>query len=185
MASADEIETVWSLYVQYFENAGDDHEDAEVVIPAAVQGAEAFRDLRDLGVGRFARKSPIELETLLGWPGSRPPIFAEYRSRTGRNEWDESKAFSMSDPDVEPLKLLWHQMCGVTAIVEKIWTKDEASVPGILLADAVGLGKTAQIMAVIAMIIQVWMAEKQGKEGRQEIRPPVIGELKLMYMSLD
>jgi hypothetical protein len=73
-------------------------------------------------------------------------------------------------------------MCGVTAIIDKIWTKDKASVPGILLADAVGLGKTAQIMAVIAMIIQIWMAEKRGMEGSQEVRPPLIGKLKLMYV---
>jgi hypothetical protein len=165
------------MYIQYFENASDDIEDSEVVIPSAIQVAAGLDDFGDLGVGKFSRKSPKELEALLGWPRSRPPIFAEYRSRTGRNEWNDNKKFSDSDPDIEPLALLWHQMCGVTAIVDKIWTRDEEKVPGIFLADAVGLGKTAQVMAVIAMIIQVWMAEKLGREGKPEVRPPVIGKL--------
>jgi hypothetical protein len=119
--------------------------------------------------------TPAELDALLAWPDSRPPIFAEHRSLTGNSEWHEDSKVSESAGEKQPLKLLWHQMCGVAAIVDKLWTSEEGKIPGILLADAVGIGKTAQIMAVIAINIQIWMAEQRGKEGKTERRPQIIG----------
>jgi hypothetical protein len=166
------------MYVQYFDHIGENHEDDCIVVPPLAQeGIDAWNEFKHLGVGRFARMSTQELGHVLGWPQLRPPIFAELRSCAGRNDWREGGQLKQGDPDVEPMELLWHQLCGVAAIVDKIWTENEEhNVPGILLADAVGLGKTVQIMATIAVLIQVWMAERQGLNGKQEIRPQLIGE---------
>lgn len=49
--------------------------------------------------------------------------------------------------------------------------KAEDDVPGMVLADAVGIGKTAQVMGLIALTQQVYMAEQEAKT-----RPPLIGE---------
>ena len=186
LATEDEIESIWAIYVQYFEDSSDNAETVAITVPTEVQaGIEAWFTLQDLGVEKFAKNTLAELETLLAWPGSQPPIFAEYRSQAGRNEWNSNETFSKENLDTQPLALLWHQMCGVAAMVDKLWSADEGKLPGILLADAVGIGKTAQIMAVIAMSIQIWIAEQQGREGKSEVRPPILGKLEIGSLTVE
>jgi hypothetical protein len=169
------------MYVQYFETAD---EDCDAIFDFTNNSEIcAWDGVTDLGVGEFLSRSTNELEALMCWPSSRPPLFANLRSKTGRSEWAEKQHFSADDVDLEPLSLLWHQMCGVAAIISKVWTEEPGAVPGVLLADAVGLGKTAQIIAVIAMIIQVWAAEVQQAEGKTAVRPPILGKRQIAVLS--
>lgn len=58
---------------------------------------------------------------------------------------------------MQPLSLLWHQHVSIASIIEKIWQTDNInSVPGVLLADEVGVGKTAQVIGTIAFMINVY-----------------------------
>ncbi|KAG2034285.1 hypothetical protein BDR03DRAFT_1013621 [Suillus americanus] len=79
--------------------------------------------------------------------------------------------FVQDNKDMEPLALLWHQRVGIAAIVDKIWsaTKTDERVPGILIADEVGIGKTALTMGFIAFIIDAfWVQEVKAGRGRLE-----------------
>jgi hypothetical protein len=68
------------------------------------------------------------------------------------------------------IELLWHQLCGVSEIVNRIWTAEQTpDVHGVLLADDVGVGKTAQVMASIAFIQLVFQSE-----AHKHLRPPII-----------
>lgn len=63
---------------------------------------------------------------------------------------------------MQPLSLLWHQRVGVAALADKMWLKKEnlGGVPGVLVADEVGVGKTALMMGAIAMIIDAYWAQE-------------------------
>lgn len=122
-------------------------------------------------------KTTEELSNLLGFLDARPVNWNSYRAADNLvSPWDEASeevraSFKNGGPGMVPLKLLWHQLCGVAAIIDRIWTAEETpNVHGILLADDVGVGKTAQVMACIAFIQFVFQLEV-----RQQARPPIIG----------
>lgn len=85
----------------------------------------------------------------------------------------------MGGPGFQEQRLLWHQLAGTTAMVGKMWTSEKAPercVPGTLLADGVGVGKTAQVMAVIAFTQAVYLIERAVAKGSTTLkRPPIIG----------
>jgi hypothetical protein len=154
-------------------------------LPAAggdATGLEEWENGDDLGTGEFATKSEGELMTLLAWPQGRPPIFAKYQSIHGWTEWDDDYVQEFEEDnalinlEMKLLKLLWHQLVGVSSILSKLWTAYNGHVPGMLLADTVGLGKTTQIMGTIAGIIQVWKGE--------QIQPPARPQLLREYLLL-
>ena len=53
---------------------------------------------------------------------------------------------------LEPLRLLWHQMCGIVTIADDIFQKRGSKVANKLLVDDVGIGKLAQVMGLIAFL---------------------------------
>ena len=123
-------------------------------------------------------KTPDELSNLLGFFDARPINWNGYRTADNLvSPWDIAEdareKFNTGGPDMIALRLLWHQLCGVAAIVNRVWTAEETpDVHGILLADDVGVGKTAQVMASIAFIQLVFQLEKQ-----KQPRPPIISTL--------
>jgi hypothetical protein len=78
-----------------------------------------------------------------------------------------AKEFVPENTDMRELKLLWHQEVGVAAIAAKLWTKEitEEGVPGVLIADEVGVGKTALTMGLMAFIIDAYWVQ-EAKAGR-------------------
>ncbi|KAF9488134.1 hypothetical protein BDN71DRAFT_1436352 [Pleurotus eryngii] len=87
------------------------------------------------------------------------------------------QGFQVGGPGFEEQWLLWHQLAGTGAIVSKMWTPEmtDTSPPRTLLADGVGVGQTAQVMAAIAFIQQVYLIERQIKKGNTTVRrPPII-----------
>lgn len=63
---------------------------------------------------------------------------------------------------MKPLHLLWHQLVGIASIIDKIFTAElvEVGVPGVLIADAVRVGKTALTMGMIAFIIDAFYVQE-------------------------
>jgi hypothetical protein len=174
LVAAGDVEEIWALYVQLFETepgsleAPQDEEDIENSGRAAW-----LADSEDLGVDGWREMDNDKLNHLLQFPGGKPALFAEYRSKTGLCAWDEASAskFVEDNEDMEPLALLWHQRVGVAAMVDKIWSakKSDDEVPGILIADEVGVGKTALTMGFIAFLIDAfWVQEVKAGRGRPE-----------------
>ncbi|KAF8668495.1 hypothetical protein AX14_006173 [Amanita brunnescens Koide BX004] len=122
----------------------------------------------DMGVEEMKMKSTDELCSLLGFKDGRPFTWNKYRSLGNiRSAWDTSleselAMFIDGGEDMELLTLLWHQLVGVAAMASKVWLKDESKKTfGILLADDVGVGKTAQVMAFIAFLQLVYESQVQ------------------------
>lgn len=75
------------------------------------------------------------------------------------------------------LDLLWHQQVGISSMVDKRFTKVKTlNAPGIILADAVGVGKTAQMLGMVAFLQQTYVVENPVNSAKPEPRPPIIGE---------
>jgi len=176
------LQTV-SLYTNYFEREGGE---------LSLDNGEALgtwdqlvEDLGDMGVDVMKGKSIDELSNLLGFIGARPVNWNNFRGTDNLvSAWetniakDVQERFQSGGQDMVALRLLWHQLCGVAAIVDKVWTEEKRpDVHGVLLADDVGVGKTAQVMASIAFLQLVYRLEEKGLP-----RPPIISTaFKLAY----
>lgn len=138
------------------------HEE-ELVFPIELEAG-------DLGVAKWAQWSLEDLLTHLGFLGGRPVLFAGWRSQRGDQKYLEE----IEEGDRAPVALMWHQAVGVATMSEGYWTEKpvKGGIPGMLLADNVGLGKTVEIMALIAMIIQTRSAEQQ----QRGVRANILGE---------
>ncbi|KAG2116291.1 hypothetical protein DEU56DRAFT_919270 [Suillus clintonianus] len=174
LVAAGDVEEIWALYVQMFETepgqleAPQDEEDIED------SGKAAWNDAsEDLGVDGWREMDNDKLNHLLQFPGGKPVLFAEFHSKTGLCAWDAASTskFVEGNEDMEPLALLWHQRVGVAAMVDKIWSasKSDEEVPGMLIADEVGVGKTALTMGFIAFVIDAfWIQEVAAGRGRPD-----------------
>ncbi|KAF4568554.1 hypothetical protein EYR40_010036 [Pleurotus pulmonarius] len=139
----------------------------------------------DIAVKVMSKKTTDELCTLLSFHGSRPGQWNTFLCNDGATAWH--LRLTPSNPVVtrckpsntiinitldmfqnrgygfKPMSLLWHQLVGIAAIVAQMWYGQRvtsAQMSGILLADGVGVGKTAQVITTIAFIQQVKLIEQ-------------------------
>ena len=137
-------------------------------------------DTDDMGVSAFKDKTYEELSTLLGFPEGRPPLFSKFRSKDSTiNSWDdpdESPRWTQGGEGLQPLALQWHQLCGVAAMVDKMFVQKQGLGTNVCLGDDVGLGKSAQIMGYIAFLIIVWFAQ----QNPALVQPPILGAFTLL-----
>ncbi|KAK0439091.1 P-loop containing nucleoside triphosphate hydrolase protein [Desarmillaria tabescens] len=171
-ASEKEIESLQTEYTSRLESIEDlrqneegERNDIDVNpgLPAhpALIGFDQWMACGDLGVEAWAKTSYEQLREMLRWPQGRPEEFNQFLNSSLVDYWDdENKEYlkkipSEGDADNKVITLMWHQLVGITALVNMFWTAEEIpeGVPGALLADEVGLGKTAQMMGIIAFII--------------------------------
>ncbi|KAG1905166.1 P-loop containing nucleoside triphosphate hydrolase protein [Suillus fuscotomentosus] len=169
LSAAGDVDLIWPAYVQLYRTAPTEPDAPAVDLDGEDRDA-MWEGSNDLGVDNFRSLDDTALNRLLNFPDGRPALFARFRSLSRKSAWDDGaeKEFVDGNPDMQPLSLLWHQRVGIASIVEKIWQKDQTNaVPGILLADEVGVGKTAQVMGSIAfMIDQYWAHEIRQRKGR-------------------
>ncbi|KAH0826063.1 hypothetical protein J3R83DRAFT_5787 [Lanmaoa asiatica] len=163
-AAAGDIEEIWATYVQLFGLKPASDVLLQSVLNSEAGAHEAWQDLADLGVAKFAQHSEEALSSLLNFQNGCPTLFAKLQSTSGLCAWntDDANQFVPGNPDMKPLRLLWHQLVGVASIIDKVFSAEpvEAGLPGILIADAVGVGKTALTMGVIAFIIDAFYAQE-------------------------
>jgi hypothetical protein len=132
------------------------------------------KDGADMGVTKFRLVDNESLKCMLDFAEGCPILFAKYRhTDTMTTAWDNLDDMMWEDGDTElrPLRLLWHQLCGVASLVDGIFQMAGNRVDNRLLADDVGIGKSAQVMGMIAFLILVWFVEKKGTP-----RPPIIAD---------
>ncbi|KDQ27172.1 hypothetical protein PLEOSDRAFT_168604 [Pleurotus ostreatus PC15] len=99
---------------------------------------------------------------------------------TGQSTTALRAGFQNGGPGFQEQRLLWHQLAGTCGIVHGMWTSERGErLPGTLLADGVGVGKTAQVMASIVFIQQVYLIKTTIKEGNTVLKcPPIISQSK-------
>ncbi|KAF9520456.1 hypothetical protein BS47DRAFT_1357316 [Hydnum rufescens UP504] len=161
-------------------------EDLNLPAPADPRILDVLRGTmggQDLGVSAFSDRTSEGLRTLLGWPQDQDsPFLLPFRHVDGQTEFNKGQEalFQHLDPStLDPpypftsQRLQWHQLLGIVSAVCQVFSSsDQASERGILLADEVGLGKTAQGLGLIAFLTQMVVhlsADRPFLRGKQEI----------------
>jgi len=167
----NDIQRTLELLVDHFRSA------EQLELPPAPIGNE-FWDIfcstgNDLGVAKFNEKSTEALEHLLDFENSLPLLFAK---RHYRGDDDEGTKCALG----------WHQLVCTAALADhtfgqKIRNDPAKSVTNMLLADDVGVGKTAEVMAYLAFLMAAWTSEEKRDivEGRG--RPPIIASGRALH----
>ena len=172
LASEEAVQEIISVYHEHFQNASNALDDSPVIdinpviqdpFGPAVEGA-------DPGAEVEAKMSHAELAKSLGFVQGLPLLFNDIRHRDGLNMWNSPSAFLVDDMDRLPsevslLKLNWHQLAGVHAIIRACFTAeaDRDHCTGMIVADEVGLGKTYQAATVIAFLSEATIRQKKLK----------------------
>jgi hypothetical protein len=166
LASEAEMTAAYHHYVELHFREGDDAaaglldylDGSNAMDETADTGVPHASDTEDLGVAKFAQCSVEELVHLLGLSVPRYP-YGEPGS-TG----DDGK------PKKPMMTPKWHQLVGTAAMIEGMFTNAVGQPPRpTLLCDDVGLGKTAQIIGTISMLVH--LIELQTK---QKPMPPLL-----------
>ena len=148
----------------------------EVIVEEADDNFQLFLDgFGDLGVAQYAYMQEDEMYERLGLSvitqneeGQRFPFFNMLRSTLGELPEDiedfydlkPTETKKMEELGLEHLKLRWHQLVGVCAIVDRC-----ADGKNVILADTVGLGKTCICFLAMAYVRYLRVFE--------ELAPPI------------
>jgi TATA-binding protein-associated factor len=160
LATEEDVSDVVNLYHEYFDQ--DEVDEEEPPISDALPEKQKLNDCGgNFGMEEEAKMTPASLAISLGYRTGIPPSFNTVRDRSGLSPWDNPDSFSHMNIDVLPdnltkLRLHWHQLAGNHSVLRSVLSQvpDTSRVLGILIADEVGLGKTAQAIAVMAFFMQ-------------------------------
>ncbi|KAK1233548.1 hypothetical protein PQX77_003294 [Marasmius sp. AFHP31] len=164
LASEDDLAELNAIYNEYFRRPVTDDDDPLPERP----NPELIASIKEKGLGVLgmedeAGMSPEQLSQALGLVDGLPFQWNAVRHRDGLTRWRNPKAF---DSDANPsLQLHWHQLAGAHSIFRNCFEKEGTgkSTRGMLIADEVGLGKTALCLLIIAIVNQVIHLRGMGK----------------------
>jgi hypothetical protein len=178
LATEDIIEHFRTSYLEMImkPEVAEVSEDLDFSAPADPQILDVLGGVmkgQDLGVSVFSDRTSEGLCTLLDWPQDQDsPFILPFRHADGHMEFDKGQEalFQHLDPFTLDLPhpfaaqcLKWHQLLGIVSAVHQVFSSsDQASECGILLADEIGLGKTAQGLGLIAFLTQMVVYERMG-----------------------
>ena len=113
------------------------------------------------GVEEYKDTPPEELWAMLGRPEASIPFFNPKQDPENRHDpWTPEGLEWLRNPsNGVPLALRWHQLVGVLKMVENAFSRKP-----VLLMDGVGLGKTIQVSAFIAVL--AWYREYFAVHGK-------------------
>jgi len=176
LATEEEVHDLFDLYAKLIADASEDLEASEPPLsPASTLGISFAEkvDGADPGVEVEMRMSPAELANELGFTDTDrlPFLFNRYRHVKGFSAWKNSSLFSedsRENPDIQPLRLHYHQLAGLHAIARKVFSKtvDADACTGVLLADEVGLGKTAVAISLICFLSHIAMLQSSDVDAQ-------------------
>ena len=172
LSSEEAVEDVIALYHERFNNPSNEPDDTPLIdrdpiikdpFGPPVEGADPGTEIE-------ASMTPAALSKNLGFVAGLPLLFNDIRHRDGLTMWSSEKSFVMEDRKHPPshilrLKLNWHQLAGVHAIVRACFTAepDRDHCTGMLIADEVGLGKTYLAATCIAFLSEAVIRQKNLK----------------------
>jgi hypothetical protein len=172
LATQVDVSDVLNLYQEFFSTNQDGEADSlvneaqlSINFATAVEGA-------DPGVEFESNLSPEKLGHSLGFIRELPLLFNPLRHKAGLSPWSHPAVFdTKSGSDLEPLKLYWHQLAGVHAVVRMNFSKEKSlsRCNGTLIADEVGLGKT-----FIATTVMVFLSDLFMRQSSNLPLPPII-----------
>lgn len=176
LATEADVGDIFSLYNEYFSPDSLDsmplemNENIGITFGEPIEGA-------DPGVEIEFGMAYEQLSKNLDFRKGLPFVFNTKRHTSGYTAWDPKFA-SLFDPklraeSMEDLRLHWHQLAGVHAIVRMIFTPEPepSHCTGVLLADEVGLGKTFQACTTIG-----FLGELAVRQLKKLTLPPIIGK---------
>lgn len=139
--------------------------------------AELNMELGDLGTEVESRFSAEQLAAGLCFPHHRPAVFNERKFLYSTLDlWSDESIQLLKDEAMqsEELKLEWVQLAGIAAMVRQTFSDriSEESPSGILIADTVGMGKSAMVMGFLSLLMQ--LVEGAGRDNSG--LPPIIGK---------
>ncbi|GLB33117.1 putative helicase [Lyophyllum shimeji] len=182
LASEEDVADIINLYTEFFESPGrTDCTALQEQVPTIGIELPTSDDGTDPGVEVECSLPPEVLARNLGFTNGLPLLFNSYRHRGGLSAWDAANthAFEPSkaanDPEMEPIALHSHQLCGVHSIVRMNFSPKPApdSPCGTLVTDDVGLGKTFQSAATVAFLTD--LHTRQTFPGaKSAMLPPII-----------
>lgn len=181
LASEENVLDVINLYNDFFNTpAPEDSVDLANQRPALPLQFGNQVDDATLGVEEESKLPPEVLAHNLGFPEGRPLLFNSHRHRGGLSAWDPANAplyerkNAEKNPEMEEIKLHWHQMAGVHSIARKLFSPTPTPNPrrGMLIADEVGLGKTYQAATLIALLSDR-VTREQLKDNPNIKLPPI------------
>jgi hypothetical protein len=173
IATQEEIEELLALYNSHFEAIKSAYD-----IDGAEEGGELAADeemneaLGDVGTEEETKKSAEDLAAVLGFPDLRPIEFNKVKFKYSTLDLWEPEHLQI-EGQKEDVALVWAQLAGVSAMVRKTFYEKvrETVAPGVLLADVMGMGKSALVMSYMAFVMQVYMAAQNEVQG-----PPILCE---------
>ncbi|KAH6905671.1 P-loop containing nucleoside triphosphate hydrolase protein [Coprinopsis sp. MPI-PUGE-AT-0042] len=155
-------------------------------------GLEVDDSSRDLGVTFESTKAYSELAKVLGLDeDGRLLIFNKVRHSGGLTPWTKTgnrafKEYANEDgpSQFKPLRLHWHQLSGMSAALRKLFREQAVKdpIPGVLIADQVGLGKTFLAIAILGLLIQLGTSKSL---SHKNLIPPIIQALPFLGPSSD
>jgi TATA-binding protein-associated factor len=184
LISEEELNACYQIYLQLVASMEEARSDPSLPSFAEVEdsaAAEAINDAlgaNDLGITVEARMTVEELMTSLGLSAASSVPFmhaaahkypvsvwaadltADSTSQMQR-EMDERAALQNLPDDWSDLSLKWHQLAGLHSLVRMLGQPGPRA--GVLVADDVGVGKTATAIALIALLTHYRVAETSGK----------------------
>ena len=144
-------------------------------VDETMEAIHAFEEDGDVGVKHFWPKSTQELWKMLDFPEGRPVLWNTYRRNdSARTAWDEGENEKTREEYItgsermrdEPIRLFAHQLHAVAATVDMMFSeKRKNDKGGMLIADGVGLGKSATLFAIIAFLGQVREWQRSQEES--------------------
>ncbi len=100
------------------------------------------------GVEEYQRTGLAEIINMLGLPDAKLPNFNHYEDPNGDvDPWSPAFADFVKGDQAYPMSPRWHQWVGALAMIKRIM----AGIP-VMLMDDVGIGKTIQVLMVIALM---------------------------------
>ncbi len=120
------------------------------------------------GTEHLAKKTVADLHGMLGLVEPVVPRFNVKDNTSSFDTWSEKGQEVLERPDTPALRMFWHQWAGLVKIVTNLM-----HYRNLLLMDGVGVGKTMQATAAIAMydFIRLQQTQKQ--------LPPALGKLSI------
>ena len=176
LATDDDILDLQKLYSEYFDTQPESEPVLENRSPSSTIpfGASDGSPV-DLGLDFEAHMTPDDISASLGFQSGRPFLFNSNKHSRGFSVWTNPGLFEdRSNPDLRPLSLHSHQLNGVHSIIRTSFSFSPVSEgsAGKLIADEVGLGKTAIVVSTIAFLSHATTLQLQNKP-----LPPILSEL--------